>query len=112
MTDDTVAKREKMSKENVRECGSDAFKGCHWWELCPTFSSSLEMMAILGQRNNVGIPIILLRIISVARVLLKYEIWSSSTALSLGALFLLKISFSFWLKFQGLMKGEVQVRLC
>lgn len=51
MTDYTVAKREKMSKENVRECILDAFKGCHWWELCPTFSSSLRNDGNLGAKK-------------------------------------------------------------
>lgn len=60
MTDYTVAKREKMSKENVRGMYSRYPSRVVTGEnFVPLFLHPLEMMAILGQRNNVGIPIIL-----------------------------------------------------
>lgn len=40
-----------MRKENVREYILEAFKGSHWWELCPTSFSSLRNDGNLGAKK-------------------------------------------------------------
>lgn len=67
----------------------DAFKGSGWQELCPwhTVFHSLEMIAVLVLRDNVGVFIIILSNLNSLQDLLTHEIWSPPSTCYLQKLF-------------------------